>query len=291
MFWDGSKHRHWFWWWWLPLTYWIVRELQIATECCCDCMVKRALPNNVSRYAHFLIEAVGRTQATRLNHLAAGFWSDKSALTFRLKALLETGKSNRRWISMVVGCLGLVMLPHVSTFLPAKQITGQNETDQKSVTQNQDEFESHMSYLVRNGGRWRASNPGYSAGADQPKTFRYEFSWGTNKSIVKAKIIGEYEGDSESTYSEIVVFWHPETKDMTLHHYGSTGEFGKGTTSHLPDGNELIQYTIVGRDGTRSQHQYLNDRISNNQFVTHQKMKKDNEQWRTLPELTWNRIR
>lgn len=278
-------------WWWLPVTYWIVRELQLACETCCDHWVKKMAPNKVSRYAHLLVDSAGRHQHSPVSELYAGFWSNKSALTYRLKSLLDNGVSRWRFLPMWIGCIGLIALPHMPVFSSTKRIHEKEKSAQTSVTKTQADFVAHMKYLVQDGGAWRATNPDFKPNAGQPKTFRYEFSWGTNKSIVKGKIIGEYANGDETTYSEMIVFWHPETKDMTLHQYGSSGEIGKGTTEHLANGNERIVYSIVDRSGSHSHFEYLNERQSSSRFVTHRKMKPANGEWQQLPKLTWERIK
>jgi beta-lactamase regulating signal transducer with metallopeptidase domain len=277
-------------WWWCPLSYLIVRELQIASEACCDDWVKELAPNQVSRYAHLLIDAAVMHRTPTPARMFCGSRSGKPALKFRLQNLLDTKNKHRRFLPAMVAGFGLFLLPHIPVFSVVSPIVSQSHQENQQQIKKPNSIEAHMQYLVCDGGKWRADNPQYVDAANQPKTFRYEFTWGTNKSIVKGRIIGESPNGSESVYSEMVVFWHPKTHELTLHQYGTSGEIGQGTTKLLPSGDEQIKYSTIDRSGLRCDFEYLNERIGPNQFVTHRKMKPEKSDWVTLNNLSWSRI-
>ncbi len=146
-------------------------------------------------------------------------------------------------------------------------------------------FQSRTAYLLRDGGRWWAANPGYdSTQAGAPSHFGYRFEAGPAPSILRLRITGRV-GQQQVLYWEGFYYWHPAHGRAR---YVSLGTGGAVATGETVDTAGTLIFEILGPDGTVTLHRDEETDLAPTTFRSHASRFTDGR-WVPEQTLLWER--
>lgn len=112
-------------------------------------------------------------------------------------------------------------------------------------------FQSRTEYLLRDGGRWWAANPGFdSTQAGSPSHFGYRFEAGPAPTVLRLQITGRV-GAQQVLYWEGFYYWHPAHQRA---HYVSLSTGGAVATGETVDTLGTLVFQILAPDGKLTLH-------------------------------------
>jgi hypothetical protein len=99
------------------------------------------------------------------------------------------------------------------------------------------QLEDLLSPLLEGGGTWRAANHDHTSGdAKSPAFFRLEHEWLFERTLMRYRILGEFEDGRKEVYWEGSVFWDPREEKASVIQIHRVGIVGLGDVSRqLPD--------------------------------------------------------
>jgi hypothetical protein len=140
-------------------------------------------------------------------------------------------------------------------------------------------------YLLREGGRWAAPNPGYdSTQAGSPSHFGYQFTEGFAPAVLRLRITGRV-GEKNYLYWEGFYFFHPARNHILYVSQGTGGAIATGETVDLTG---ALVFDLVQPDGRVETHRDEEERIGPNEFVS-RSFTFAAGVWKPNQELHWRR--
>ena len=152
-------------------------------------------------------------------------------------------------------------------------------------------LEVEKGYLLSGSGKWRAPNPDYEPGGQQPKQFGINYRWGPHKKHIIGEIIGVVDEEKgKAVYASVYIMYNPVTEDIDVNLVGWDGAYGPAKERRIDDKNRIVEALLFQPNGVVKANRHTYELIDENTYIIRVLEPNDEGTWTRVREETWRQL-